>query len=296
MGKYHIFDNIQRLKENPGIPHYKEDVVCFEGTYKERGTPEEKRYFNRELCLIFILEGRAEIRLNGTPVTLEPRTLLIHGANYLTDHLFTSPDIRFISLSVSESMRTDDSYLTRITAMLLATMRRDGQYTIRLTEDEAQIIRYELEQLMHLLRSQHHFLFRRIQALCNALFLDIADFLSRKTVIKKQLSRKEHILQEFHALVTRSFRDRHFIRFYAAELAISEQYLSRIVRAATGKSVNNIITALLVMEARALLANPKRTVAEIASHLGFSDTAGFSKFFKKNTGQTPLNFRKGLSA
>ena len=57
---------------------------------------------------------------------------------------------------------------------------------------------------MHLLNIKHQFLFRRIQAACNALFLDIADFLSRKTIIKKEVSRKDHVLQEFHALVTRN--------------------------------------------------------------------------------------------
>ena len=220
--------------------------------------------------------------------------LLVHGANYLTDHLYSSPDIKFITLSISESMRTDDSYLTQITAILLATMRQNKQYTIQLTAYEAQIIRNELEVLMRLLNIKHQFLFRRIQAACNALFLDIADFLSRKTIIKKEVSRKDHVLQEFHALVTRNFREEHFVSFYADKLAISEQYLARIVRAGTGKSVNTIINELLIMEARTLLSSTKSTVGDIASRLGFSDAAGFCKFFKRNMGQTPLNYRKGL--
>ena len=170
-------------------------------------------------------------------------------------------------------------------------MRQNKQYTIQLTAYESQIIRNELEVLMRLLNIKHQFLFRRIQAACNALFLDIADFLSRKTIIKKEVSRKDHVLQEFHALVTRNFREEHF---YADKLAISEQYLARIVRAGTGKSVNTIINELLIMEARTLLSSTKSTVGDIASRLGFSDAAGFCKFFKRNMGQTPLNYRKGL--
>jgi len=173
-------------------------------------------------------------------------------------------------------------------------MRRNKQYTIQLTEYEAQIIHKELEVLMHLMNIEHHFLFRRIQAACNSLFLDIADFLSRKTVIKKEISRKDHVLQEFHALVTRNFREEHFVSFYADKLAISEQYLARIVRLGTGKTINSLINELLVMEARTLLSSTKFTVGEIAAKLGFSDAAGFCKFFKRNAGQTPLNYRKGL--
>ncbi len=60
------------------------------------------------------------------------------------------------------------------------------------------------------------------------------------------------------------------------------------------KSVNTIINELLIMEARTLLSSTKSTVGDIASQLGFSDAAGFCKFFKRNMGQTPLNYRKGL--
>lgn len=294
MVKSRIFDNTELIREHPEVPHYKEDVVCFRSEYKDRSYPENERYFNRELYMIFILEGRSEILLNGEFIAIETNMLLIHGANYLTDHLYSSPDIKFITLSISESMRTDDSYLTQITAMLLATMRQNKQYTIQLTEYEAQIIRRELEELMHLLNIEHHFLFRRIQALCNALFLDIADFLSRKTVIKKQISHKDNVIQEFHALVTRNFREEHFVGFYADKLAISEQYLARIVRAGTGKSINNIINELLIMEARTMLSSTKYTITEIASKLGFSDAASFCKFFKRNMDQTPLNFRRKI--
>ena len=201
MVKSRIFDNTQLLKEHPELPHYKEEVVCFRSEYKDRSYPANECYFNRELYMIFVLEGRSEILLNGEFIAIEPNMLLIHGANYLTEHLYSSRDIKFITLALSESMRTDDSYLTQITAILLATMRRNKQYTIQLTEYEAQIIHKELEVLMHLMNIEHHFLFRRIQAACNSLFLDIADFLSRKTVIKKEISRKTMFCKNFmHSL------------------------------------------------------------------------------------------------
>lgn len=250
MVKSRIFDNAQLLKEHPGIPHYQEDVVCFKSEYGDRSYPANEQYFNRELYMIFMLEGRSEILVNGKAIVLEANTLLIHGPNYLTNHLFSSRDIRFITLSISESMRTQDSYLTQIVSVLLATMRQNRQYTIRLTDEEASVVRKELEELMYLLGSRHSFLFRKIQAACNALFLDIADFLSRKTVIRKHVSPKDHVLQEFYALVTCHFREEHFVGFYADKLAISEQYLSRIVRNATGRSVSTIINELLTMEAR----------------------------------------------
>lgn len=73
--------------------------------------------------------------------------------------------------------------------------------------------------------------------------------------------------RNFMRFVTRNFREEHFVSFYADKLAISEQYLARIVRAGTGKSVNTIINELLIMEARTLLSSTKSTVGDIASGL-----------------------------
>ena len=146
MAEPRIFDNTRLLREHPGIPHYGEKIVCFASRYEDRSYPADESYFNREFYLILMLAGRSEVRLNGEPIDLEAGDLLIHGADYLTDHLYSSPDIRFITLSLSESVRTDDPFLAQTTAMLLATLRRSRRYTVSLTEPEAQTVRRELEE------------------------------------------------------------------------------------------------------------------------------------------------------
>lgn len=191
MVKSCIFDNAGMLRERPDIPHYKEDVVCFESRYNDRNYPSGEAYLNRELYLILFLEGRSEILLNGEYMAMEAGTLLVHGADFLTEHLFSSKDIRFITLSISEGMLTKDSYLTQTAALLLATLRQNRQYTLTLTAGEVEVLHAQLDVLMGLLTSDHHFLFRRLQAACNALLLDVADFLSRKTPIRRHLSPKE---------------------------------------------------------------------------------------------------------
>lgn len=292
MVKSRIFDNSRLLSTHPDIPHYGEEIVCFASRYEDRSYPADECYFNRELYLILVQEGRSEIRLNGAPVTLEANTLLLHGPHYLTDHLYSSPDIRFITLAIAESLRTDNTYLAQTTTLLLELMQHNGQFTIPLTPDAGHTLLEELKKLAALLGTPHRFLRQRIQTACLALFLDIADILSHKHIITRRPTRREHLLAEFHSLVTRHFREKHFIRFYADQLAISEQYLSRIVRAGTGKSVGQILNDLLTMEASTLLGTTKASVGEIAQRLGFSDTPGFCKFFHRQTGLTPLGFRK----
>lgn len=292
MVKSRIFDNSRLLTEHPEIPHYRDEIVCFASRYEDRSYPADECYFNRELYLILIQEGRSEIRLNGSPVMLEAHTLLLHGPHYLTDHLYSSPDIRFITLAIGESLRTDNAYLAQTTTLLLELMQHNGQFTIPLTPSESHTLQQELASLTALLGTEHRFLRQRIQTACLALFLDIADFLSHKHIITRRPTHREHLLTEFHTLATRHFRHHHHIRFYADRLAVSEQYLSRIVRSGTGKSVGRILADLLTMEASTLLGTTKESVGEIALRLGFSDTPGFCKFFRRQTGLTPLGFRK----
>lgn len=292
MVKSRIFDNSRLLTAHPGIPHYRDEIVCFASRYEDRSYPADECYFNRELYLILIQEGRSEIRLNGTPLTLTANTLLLHGPHYLTDHLYSSPDIRFMTLAIGESLRTDNAYLAQTTTLLLELMQHNGQFTIPLTAPESHTLLQELTALTALLGTDHRFLRQRIQTACLALFLDIADMLSHKHIITRRPTRREHLLAEFHTLATQHFREQHFIHFYADRLAISEQYLSRIVRRGTGKSVGQILNDLLTMEASTLLDTTKESIGEIALRLGFSDTPGFCKFFRRQTGLTPLGFRK----
>ena len=114
MVKSRIFDNTQLLKEHPELPHYKEEVVCFRSEYKDRSYPANECYFNRELYMIFVLEGRSEILLNGEFIAIEPNMLLIHGANYLTEHLYSSLDIKFITLALMDDLSFILCQLNRI--------------------------------------------------------------------------------------------------------------------------------------------------------------------------------------
>ncbi|MEM6318304.1 MAG: helix-turn-helix transcriptional regulator, partial [Bacteroidota bacterium] len=79
---------------------------------------------------------------------------------------------------------------------------------------------------------------------------------------------------------------------YADYLHLHPNHLSTTVKAETGKTVKQWIDEKLHSEARTLLRNSDKTVAEIAFDLRFSDTSNFSRFFKKMEGQTPGQFRK----
>jgi AraC family transcriptional activator of pobA len=79
--------------------------------------------------------------------------------------------------------------------------------------------------------------------------------------------------------------------FYSAELGLSLTHLNRITRSMTGQTAHDLLSAKLIEEARRELVFSVASVKEIGLHLGFADPAHFSRFFLRETGETPRSWR-----
>ena len=84
----------------------------------------------------------------------------------------------------------------------------------------------------------------------------------------------------------------HSIPDIAKGCAMSESSFRRLVIEKTGLSPIRYIAGQKIVKAKQLLAVDELSVEEIASILGFYDSAHFIKCFKKETGQTPAQYRK----
>jgi len=72
----------------------------------------------------------------------------------------------------------------------------------------------------------------------------------------------------------------------------NKMQLYRKLKAVTGWSLNTLIREIKIREATRLLKNSEMNISEIAYNLGFSDPLYFSKYFKKEVGVAPLQYRK----
>ncbi|MBK6533536.1 MAG: helix-turn-helix transcriptional regulator [Deltaproteobacteria bacterium] len=80
----------------------------------------------------------------------------------------------------------------------------------------------------------------------------------------------------------------------AAQLRMSERSLQRRL-ADEGESFDAIVDALRRDLALRYLADPKIAVAEVAYLLGYSEPSPFHRAFKRWTGRTPAEARRGAS-
>ena len=78
----------------------------------------------------------------------------------------------------------------------------------------------------------------------------------------------------------------------ADALAVSADYLGTVVKKETGRTVTKWITERTVMEAQSLIRNSSYSISEISYMLTFQDPTNFTKYFKKNTGFSPKQYRE----
>jgi AraC family transcriptional regulator, transcriptional activator of pobA len=98
--------------------------------------------------------------------------------------------------------------------------------------------------------------------------------------------------RQFLETLERDFATSHDAGHYAAELGVTTGTLSRLLTKLTGRTTKQLILERVVLEAIRLLRFSDLSVKEIAARLGFSDQFAFSKMFKRQRGEAPLEVRK----
>ncbi|WP_239614682.1 response regulator [Cohnella mopanensis] len=92
--------------------------------------------------------------------------------------------------------------------------------------------------------------------------------------------------------LTRYFHEDISFATLSEKFHLSPQYISKRFKETYNTTIISYLTELKIEKAKALLSNTNSAVSQIANQLGYVDENYFSKVFKKQTGMSPLHFRK----
>ena len=79
----------------------------------------------------------------------------------------------------------------------------------------------------------------------------------------------------------------------ADHVYVSQWHLSKLLNRETGKSFFDLLGSMRIEKSKTLLRTPGMNIQDVAEQTGYTDVAHFSRTFKKLTGQTPGEYRKG---
>ena len=109
-----------------------------------------------------------------------------------------------------------------------------------------------------------------------------------------KLKRKDRawaITCRFWSLIAEHATSERCVRFYADLLNVTPDYLNKVCRKAYNMSPQGLIHQQLIVELKSYLSDTQLSVSEIAMKMRFEDVSYMCRFFKRNTGFTPLQFR-----
>ncbi len=237
--------------------------------------------------ILYIDAGSGDAIFDGTPHPITPPTVITvpprlnHGFRFSRDIDGFVITVLISHLKASPGDRSRlGTWLAEPHLTLLDTQNEDAAYVAK-----------TLKRLGEEFASHRNGRNDLLDAyLTSALLLTarIAQKADEGSTLSDENERRMEMLQ---GLIQRHFRSHKPAAFYAESLGISPAHLSRIVRSKTGRGAHELITRKLLDEAKRELVFTFATVQEISYRLGFADPAYFSRFFIKQTGQTPRTWR-----
>lgn len=99
------------------------------------------------------------------------------------------------------------------------------------------------------------------------------------------------VLKAVREYIGAHYREALRIEDLAAEVGLSDSYLSHLFKETFNYTVNDYITRVRVENSVRLMEKRELTLREIAAHCGFKSPGYFSKVFKKYLGVTPREYR-----
>lgn len=99
------------------------------------------------------------------------------------------------------------------------------------------------------------------------------------------------LVKRFFHLLEENHQKNLSLNDYAKLIGITPNHLTQTVKLLTGKTSSQIIKSKQLLEIKRLLVHTSLNVSEIANQLHFEDQSYFTKFFKRETGLTPLQYR-----
>ena len=242
---------------------------------------------------LFVTEGSGSVILDDKKWQIRAPSLILIPAHYV--HAFEwEPTVNGVVITtaqrpletVAQALHLDLISTLNTPRVHNLTIEKQQKYEkdlwplIQLIEQEARVTEYDQSAFS--------------LSLITALLVKVKRLILKEgTTTENPLvdGRRNDLLQRFRDLINQWFRLHKPLNDYAQELHITSGHLARLCREELGITALQMIQARIIHEAKRDLLYSNLSVRQIAEDLGFQDEAYFSRFFKRQTGQTPNSYR-----
>lgn len=237
---------------------------------------------------VFVEQGECIADINLITYRIEAPSIVNIRKSHILQIKSISDD--FVASCIVISKRFSDN--------LFLFLRDNIQYSIALRHNVVKIDQSMVTPFNHLFKQMSEISADttnpnayQAQVLTISAFFHSTGYKCYRHISDNQMKSNNHIPDRFITLVQQHFKNERFLDFYAAKLGITPKHLSRKVKAITGYTAVEWIERYVILEAKVLLKSTNLSVQQISNELNFPSQSFFGKYFKKNIGMSPKEFR-----
>ena len=236
-------------------------------------------YLLREGRIVLVRQGTAHYKFDLVDYEFRAGDLVVFHTDTLIEKQHLSPDFQLDACSFRSAPREAD---------------QPSFTCLHLTELTRPVVDQYFQMLWTLVH-QHPYPEESMRLLTEGLLHFVGQQHTETAAPPAVVSRGDDLLRRFIALVSRHASCERNIPFYAERLCIAPHYLSTLIKQQSGQTVMQWINQAAVKEIKVWLAYSDESAAQIADRLHFPHPSSLTKFFKRETGMTPMAYRQAMS-
>lgn len=281
----------------PKAKTYNDDVILIEMSdndiHRLQFDKEHRLQMDNVLSFFFIIEGSMDVNVDDTEFHLPKNSQI--GVT----HLQTLCNVRFSTPFKGYNINVSKKCLDKIWSdskqiPISVFMLHRETPILRLQKKEVELLEGLILRIgRNMDRPTHLFYGNLVINELRSFFMEFGNIMVQRYPIDLEPNaQKDRIIVHFIHLLREHCKTEHSVTFYANLLCITPEYLSKIMKHFSGRTVTKWIDDALLREAQILIRNKELTIQQISDILNFSDQSAFGKFFKKHLGMSPVEYRK----
>lgn len=260
------------------------------GTDKNEWLPQGKTIKVDVDTIIFCRKGTANIEIDLIPYEIVANTQLIIIAGSIVHNISNSDDFKISYITFKHEVYDE------------ATAQLEPSFTFFLKEYPCvQLGEKRINKINYLVEAMEDFYYEKTNCFRIKIFknniqsflLDVYD--KTRTLFKidksEEVGRREELFIKFIHLIHKYCPQQREVGFYAGKLYITSRYLSSITQNVVDKSAKYIIDKHAIQRIKIMLKYSNMSIQDISYELNFPNQSFFSRYFKKHTGMSPLEYR-----
>lgn len=251
------------------------------------------------ISLIITLSGEASVEIDSKEYTLLPDTMMnLIGFKVLRNFIFSDD---YVGYQIMVSNRFYDTVFTEGRPLTPeAAMKKDAYPFDKISRKETGRLVEIIEEIIRIIGCTDHIWHRRmVMNEVRKFFMEAGNMVINRldSFDKEQnLSNNDMLFFRFMQLLNDNRTERKSVKFYADKLCLAPDYFAQTIKAFSGQTVSYWINETLLQQAKLFMLDFDMSIQQIADILNFSDQSAFGRFFKSNTGKSPVEYRKLLKS